>query len=208
MEAEIKEATPSKDSLGTESTTNKVLTSYSRTNVINYAYEWWNNRNPSYPDFGSNCSNFISQAMKAGGFSFEGSGDNCKHENTETEWYVYENPSPPFWCTGSFRDWEWSTSWSVVYPFKRYFTYRNNYATELGWTISHFTAAYYLSPGDIVQLQQKSGSNWVSYHNMLVTKETSSVGLYLTYNSKDTKDKPLRDIPAGSTQRYILIRFP
>ena len=185
----------------------EAVLAYSRTNAINYAYAWWNGQNSSYPDFGSNdCTNFISQSMKAGGFSFRGSGDGCRDESTQTEWYVNRN-SPPLWCIGSNRDWVWSTAWSVVYDFKRYYTYYNAYASELGWTTSASTAKSLLSPGDIVQLQQLQGGNWVSYHNMLVTKETSS-DLLMTYNSTDTKDKPLGQIPTGSTQRYVLIRFP
>jgi hypothetical protein len=146
--------------------------------------------------------------MKAGGFSFKGSGDGCRSEETETEWYVFKKPSPPIWCVGSNRTWEWSTAWSVVYQFKRYFTCHNSFASSLGWTISPKTAAFLLSPGDIVQLQRYENGSWVSNHNMLVTKEDTSVGLYLTYHSTDTKNKPLKDIPAGSTQRYVLIRFP
>jgi len=207
IEPEIKEAIPGSSNANTTDMT-KVSVSYNRTNAVNYAYTWWNGQNSNYPDFGDNdCTNFISQAMKAGGFSFKGSGDGCRDENTETEWYV-NRKTPPVWCLGSNRNWEWSTSWSVVYPFKRYFTYRNNYATELGWTTSASTAAYYLSKGDIVQLQRKEGSSWVSYHNMLVTKEDTSVGLYMTYHSIDKKDNPLRNIPTSSTQRYLLIRFP
>jgi len=206
VEADSPEAIPASDDAVGQDHGDGVL-AYSRTNAINYAYAWWNGQNSSYPDFGSNdCTNFMSQSMKAGGLSFRGSGDGCRDETTQTEWYV-NRKSPPIWCQGSNRDWEWSTAWSVVYDFKRYFTFHNSYASELGWTTSHTTAKSLLSPGDIVQLQQLQGSSWVSYHNMLVTKETST-DLLLTYHSTDTIDKRLRDIPAGSTQRYILIRFP
>ena len=75
-----------------------LLTSSGRSNAIAYAYQWstsgGTSRNPAYPDFGvDDCTNFVSQAMKAGGFIEKGSGDGCKHENTSTEWYVESNPS-------------------------------------------------------------------------------------------------------------------
>lgn len=184
-----------------------LLTTYNRTDAIDYAYTWWDSRSPHYPDFGdSDCTNFISQAMLAGGFSKVGSGDGCRDENTHTEFYSY-SASPPFWCLGSNRSWEWSTSWSVVWPFRDYFAHKNNYATELGWTTSASTAMHLLSPGDIVQLQNKQGDNWISYHNMLVT-DTDSNDLLLTYHARNRKDKPLSSIPTGSTQRYMLIKFP
>lgn len=185
----------------------RTFLAYDRADAIDYAYDWWDSQNSSYPDFGGqDCTNFVSQAMVAGGFSMAGSGDGCRDESTSTEWYVESN-SPPLWCWGSNRNWEWSTSWSVVWPFRDYFTIQNSYATTLGWTTSASTAKSYLSPGDIVQLQYLDGSNWVSYHNMLVTDEDSS-DLLLTYHSTDTEDKPLSDISAGPTQRYLLIRFP
>ncbi len=189
------------------SSTSHLFSTYNRTDAIDYAYTWWNSRNPSYPDFGDNdCTNFISQAMIAGGFSKVGSGDGCRDESTSTEFYSY-SASPPLWCLGSNRNWEWSTSWSVVWPFRDYFGHQNSYATVLGWTKSASTAKNLLSPGDIVQLQNKQGSNWVSYHNMLVTDEDSN-DLLLTYHATNRKDKPLSSIPTGTTQRYMLIRFP
>ncbi|MCA9938586.1 MAG: amidase domain-containing protein [Anaerolineales bacterium] len=206
VEPGIQEAIPEVNQLD-NAVSSESLLAYSRTSAINYAYSWWNGQNSSYPDFGSSdCTNFISQTMRAGGFSIYGSGDGCRDESTQTEWYVESN-SPPPWCLGSNRNWEWSTAWSVVYDFRRYFTYHHSYATELGWTTSYATAKDLLSPGDIVQLQQLQNGNWVSYHNMLVTAENAT-DLLLTYHSTDTRDKRLRDIPAGATQRYVLVRFP
>lgn len=182
------------------------ILAYNRTNAINYAYAWWNGQNAAYPDFGSNdCTNFISQCVRAGGMVINGTGDGCRDESTTTEWYVEAN-SPPIWCLGSNRNWEWSSSWTVVYDFRVYFTVNNSFATTLGWTINPDTAKSLLSPGDLVQLQTKQGDSWVSYHNMIVTKETTT-DLLMTYHSTDTKDKKLRDIPAGDTQRYLLIRY-
>jgi len=90
--------------------------------------------------------------MEAGGFRKVGSGDGCTHEETSVEWYVEANLSPPLWCLGDFRNWEWSTSWSVPWPFRDYFAHQNSYATVPGWTTDVLTAKYYLSPGDVVQL--------------------------------------------------------
>lgn len=186
-----------------------------RANAIAYAYEWSESgnakRNPAYPDFGADdCTNFISQAMEAGGFRKVGSGDGCTHEETTVEWYVEANPSPPLWCLGNFRDWEWSTSWSVPWPFRDYFAYQNSYATVPGWTTDVFTAKYYLSPGDVVQLQVPDGEDWVTYHTMIVTMEDENE-LYVTYHSNasglDEVDKPLSSIPAGPSQRYVLVKI-
>lgn len=138
-----------------------------------------------------------------------GSGDGCKHEETNVEWYVNANPSPPLWCLGDFRNWEWSTSWSVPWPFRDYIAHQNSYALELGWTLDPYVAEYYLKPGDVIQLQYKNGAgNWNSYHTMIVTSE-DEYELNVTYHSNagglDEVDKPLSSIPTGDSQRYVLV---
>ena len=184
-------------------------------NAINYAYQWSiqgdTGHNPSYPHFGDDdCTNFVSQAMKAGGFFEIGSGDNCKYESTTTEWYIEENSSPPWWCLGDFREWEWSTSWSVPSPFTEYFAAQNDYANAWGWTTSVSTAKYYLSPGDVVQLQSFDDGEWTTYHTMIITDESVNE-LYVTYHSNsdglDEVDKPLSSIPTSSSHRYYLMEI-
>jgi hypothetical protein len=151
--------------------------------------------------------------MRAGGFLLKGSGDGCKYEDTSTEWYVFPNPSPPLWCLGDNRDWEWSYSWSLPWEFRDYFAYQNDYATVPGWTTSVSTAKYHLDPGDIVQLEYDSGGgNWETYHTMIVTDEDAN-DLYVTYHTNneglDEVDKPLSSIDLGP-DRFMLvkIKFP
>ncbi|MBU2713424.1 amidase domain-containing protein [Zooshikella harenae] len=204
----IPEVQPDQSRLNLDSInqSNTTLVNYDRNAAIDYAYAWWDKRNPNYPDFGDNdCTNFISQAMIAGGFSQVGSGDGCRDEATRTEFYVNAN-TPPWWCMGSNRHWEWSTSWSVVDTFRAYFADENNFAIVLGWTTDRTVAKNLLSRGDIIQLQKRQGEGWIIYHNMLVTKEDSK-DLYLTYHAFNRKDKPLNQIKAGEDQRYVLVRF-
>jgi hypothetical protein len=188
----------------------------SRAKAIDYAYSWTlqgsTHHNPDYPDFGfDDCTNYVSQVLKAGGFVEQGTSSGCRYEDTDTEWYVKANPSPPLWCWGDFRDWEWSTSWSATNQFRSYFADQNNFAEVPGWTNDVSTAKYHLSPGDVIQLQAKDGSgNWVTYHTMVVTDENESE-IYVTYHSNaqglDEVDKPLSTISTGPSQRYLLIKI-
>lgn len=214
-EQDVQEAAPMQSKLDQQSSITDSSTglSHSRSMAINYAYNWSisgdTSRNPDFPDFGDDdCTNFISQAVNAGGFREKGSGDGCEYENTSTEWYVESNPSPPIWCIGSTRNWEWSTSWSIPYPFRDYFSIQNVYARVPGWTTSVSTAKYHLSPGDVIQLQAYIDGNWVTYHTMIVTMENDN-DLYMTYHSNaggfDEVDKPLSSIPTDSTHRYLLV---
>jgi hypothetical protein len=143
-----------------------VASSYdqNRASAIEYAYLWSqqgsSKRNPIYPDFGDNdCTNFVSQAMFAGGYPKIGNGDGCKQESTFTEWYVNANLDPSIFCTGDFREWEWATPWSLSADYREYFAHQSSNAIEFGYTENRGVAAYYLVPGDVVQLMSQSGEN-------------------------------------------------
>lgn len=214
IQIDIDEATPPQNQAQLQGLKNTSLySSDGRSRSITYAYQWSSSggtkRNPAFPDFGADdCTNFISQTMKAGGFIEIGSGDECKHEDTNTEWYVEWNPSPSLLCLGDFREWEWSTSWSVPDPFRYYFVYNNNYAVSHGWTTSVSTAKYYLSPGDVIQLQFNNSGTWIGFHTMLVTGEDTN-DLFVTYHSNagglDEVNKPLSLIDLSSSNRFVLI---
>ena len=54
-------------------------TSYNRDAAVNYAQQWWNQRNYTgnylaYDDFGGNCQNFASQCIHAGGINMDYKG--------------------------------------------------------------------------------------------------------------------------------------
>ena len=194
----------------------RLSSSHSCSNAIAYAYRWSeagtnNHHNPDYPDFGvDDCTNFVSQAMRASGFVLSGSGDGCKQENTNVEWYIYPNSPPPLWCLGSFRDWEWSTAWTVPCTFRDYFAFQNSYAVSLGWTTNVSVAKSHLSPGDVIQLQYEDNDEWISYHTMIVTYEDTN-DLYVTYHSNasgyDEVDKSLSSIDLGTNKRFVLVRI-
>ena len=40
---------------------------YNRQAAVQYANTWWNSNNPAYPVFDVDCTNYISQCLRAGG---------------------------------------------------------------------------------------------------------------------------------------------
>lgn len=68
---------------------------YSATSAVNYADTWAEGRNPGYTQFSSDCTNFVSQVMRAGGAGMNGS------------WYYNNSRS-------------YSKTWSVADDFKWY----------------------------------------------------------------------------------------
>ncbi len=73
---------------------------YNRGNAILYAEKWWNGRNPAYPSFEVDCTNYISQCLHAGGWTMTG----------------YPNRSNGWWM----RQGTWSYSWTVAHSLRWY----------------------------------------------------------------------------------------
>ena len=73
---------------------------YNRQAAVDYATKWWNSYNPAYPSFQVDCTNFISQCLRAGGAKMTG----------------YPNRSKGWWIQGG----NWSYSWSVAHALRWY----------------------------------------------------------------------------------------
>lgn len=63
-------------------------TSYDRQRAVDYAQQWWNERNYNgrylaYDDFGGNCQNFASQCLYAGGIRMDNTG------TIDNQWKFY-----------------------------------------------------------------------------------------------------------------------
>lgn len=73
---------------------------YNRQVAVEYARKWWNSANPAYPTFQVDCTNFISQCLRAGGLKMSGYPDRAKG----------------WWIQGR----NWSYSWSVAHALRWY----------------------------------------------------------------------------------------
>lgn len=71
---------------------------YNRTLAFRYAEQWWNSHNPQYTNMGVDCTNFVSQVLRAGGLQMVGSG------RRDTGWWYRAGQSPT-----------WSYSWAVAH---------------------------------------------------------------------------------------------
>lgn len=79
-----------------------VITFYNRELAVEYSRLWWNKRNPKFPQFQNDCTNFISQCLLAGGIPME-------RTNNVTEGWWYSQSSN-----------RWSLSWSVSHSLRWY----------------------------------------------------------------------------------------
>ncbi|WFB10662.1 amidase domain-containing protein [Streptomyces sp. LX-29] len=135
-----------------------------------YAEKYWRNYNPAYRKFndaGGDCTNFISQALKAGGWKH----DSGMYDDYRNWWYDarYQTNS---WVGAD--DWSW-------------FALHSKRATNLA-------NVYQMGLGDILQLDfDRNGSK---DHSMITTYRSWSGVPYLTYHQTNTYRKSVASIIA------------
>ncbi|WP_249777693.1 amidase domain-containing protein [Paenalkalicoccus suaedae] len=98
---------------------------YDRVKAVQYAEMWWDGRNPQYHAFTNDCTNFISQCLRAGGAPMRGM------PSREQGW----------WYDGNL----WSFSWSVAHSMMWYLK-----SSRTGLRASEKQDVRELSEGDII----------------------------------------------------------
>jgi len=155
----------SAQSSATAASTPAKLTTAQRAKVVNYAKTYWKNYNPAYATTSNDCTNFASQALKAGGWA------------KVTGWYKDDYA---WWYTGNPLI-QKSYTWASASSFFRF-------ATKSGRS----TLMPYISnaqTGDIMQYDvDPAGMN----HTMIVTAKGTRP--YLTYHSHNRLNKPWLEV--------------
>lgn len=160
--------------------------SYSASAAVNYAYTYWSNYNSSYRAYDNDCTNFTSQALRAGGWPFDEVGE----RTASNTWYY-----------GSFT-WTTSYSWAGAHNFNLFFAQSGR-----GWAAQYFSE---MLAGDLLQADFGPSPDGNISHTMVVTKKDSYGNLYLTYHSTNTRDRLLSDIQAqnpGTNWYGLLMKY-
>lgn len=144
---------------------------YNRKKAIDYAYAWWNKRNPMFYNFdklGGDCTNFISQCLYFG---------EIQMNTYSTNGWFYHN------------SYSRSPSWTGV---EEFYNFATNNKSNFGPKVKVVTISE-IEIGDIVQMKQ-TGNRY--HHNLLITKITkknSLINIFVTCHTNDAKDKKLSD---------------
>ena len=141
---------------------------YSGEDAADYAIEWWDDRNPDYRSFDADCTNFVSQAMYAGGWTqVEG-----LYLNASAWWYNALNQS---------------RSWINV-------SYWHDFANVYSGRTYILNNPKNLYVGDVLQADFENDNS--KDHTMIVT-DRSSNDVFLTYHSNDTINKSYNELLAA-----------
>ncbi len=155
------------------------LSGTQRQKVADYALKWWDSKNSNYPvNYANDCTNFTSQALHAGGWQFQ-----TGLWNSDSAWWGYNRPLPP----------QASYPWGGAENFYR-FAVNNSKRTTIHKYVSDSRV------GDILQFKNPGQTNMT--HSMVVTKKSGSM-IYLTYHTKNTKNKPFSEINNTAGRKWF-----
>lgn len=149
-------------SLDVKSLSNKIKNdNYNRELAREYAIKWATSSNSKYYNYvneGGDCTNFVSQVLRAGGLEFVGSKSNA----TSIKSWFYYSPNLP----------NRSSTWTAAQPFhlhfgeeyKRAHSYKEYKIIDalINWNEIYMN----LLPGDIVQY---SRPNNITFHSQAIT---------------------------------------
>ena len=164
----------------------RLLQRYSRTAAAAYARKWAMSDNPAYGRIEPNdCTNFVSQALLAGGWSMV--GGSCSDRKDKNVWWF--NPMECRWVGGR----PWATE------VKASFTWGG--AQNLYWFMKESGRGAEVSDpmdleiGDVLQMDMGAGHYNAGRigHSMIVTGK-SDTDLLLSYHEDHHLDEPLSAI--------------
>lgn len=132
---------------------------YDRQKAVQYANRWWNSYNPAYKQFENDCTNFISQCLRAGGAPMWGSPARGKG----------------WWYSGG----TWSYSWTVANALRWYLS-----GAKKGLKGTEVERARELIPGDVICYDFEGDGRW-NHNTIVVDKDAFGEPLVNahTYNS-------------------------
>lgn len=157
----------------------------SRARFRDYAVKHATSYNRNYKDFdgwfsGGDCTNFVSQALHAAGF-------------TKYQWGKSPKSNAVWWYTHTGSD-TWSNSWTVATNF--YWFSRNSRRATL---VNSFNKLTY---GDAININFNPGKDDTLDHTLAVTGKSSG-RLYVSSHTNDYANKRMSDVVAQNRDAWF-----
>ncbi|QHE51170.1 amidase domain-containing protein [Pontibacillus sp. HMF3514] len=130
---------------------------YDRQKAVQYANRWWNDYNPAFRTFENDCTNFISQCLRAGGAPMWGSPSRSKGW-----WYTAKT---------------WSYSWTVANAMRWYLS-----GAKQGVKGKSVERASDLLLGDIICYDFEGDGRW-NHTTIVVAKDANDEPLVNAHTS-------------------------
>ncbi|MED3562435.1 amidase domain-containing protein [Bacillus xiapuensis] len=144
----------------TEDSVDRASYQYDRLKAVQYAERWWNSYNPAYKKFENNCTNYISQCLRAGGAPMRG------YPHRASGWWLQNN--------------NWSYSWTMAHSLKLYLANSTS-----GLRAKEVSSPDQLLLGDVI-CYDFEGDGRFNHNTMVTGKDAYGMPLVNanTYNSR------------------------
>ncbi|MFF7894176.1 amidase domain-containing protein [Streptomyces sp. NPDC007907] len=143
---------------------------YSYGKMVAYADRYWKHHNSAWRTYGTDCTNFVSQAMHAGGWGPKGGA-------------IIQRPSNKYWFYGPTK-WTTSYTWAAAENWY-WFAKKHSKRTKI------LDNVWKMAKADVLQADWGRDKN--IDHTMIVTKKYRGTP-YLTYHTSDTHNKSLKKL--------------
>lgn len=172
---------------------------YNGYNAASYARKYATNYNKNYDNYSSDCTNFVSQCIEAGGKSHSVPASGVKKKKggnitaTGSHWYYRGNASTyaasTSWlrCSGSSN-----TFLSYWKNHSKYSTYNNLSAARKNCKV-----------GDVIQICDK---NYKIHHSVICVTKTNN-DIYCASHTSDYMYKSLESITDSANKKYGPIKY-
>lgn len=143
---------------------------YSYGKMVAYADRYWKHHNSAWRTYGTDCTNFVSQAMHAGGWGPKGGA-------------IIQRSSNKYWFYGPTK-WTTSYTWAAAENWY-WFAKKHSKRTKI------LDNVWKMAKADVLQADWGRDKN--IDHTMIVTKKYRGTP-YLTYHTSDTHNKSLKKL--------------
>jgi len=167
---------------------------YSVAKAKKYVDKWYNSRNPYYDRFSSDCTNFVSQILVAGGKSMKYPSYVPNGVNKNNNYWYMKTQS----MVGVYV-YNRSLSWAAVPEFYTYWSKRQSTKTSK----SKQTIISAAKAGDVVQFKKKGADRYS--HTMFVYEKSNNT-LYLSGHTDNYKKKNFKNISSNWIE-FRVIKF-
>ena len=169
---------------------------YRRSDAVAYAPKYYNSRNSEFYSYSTDCANFVSQCLLAGGFLQTDAWHMKK--TSKTHWY-----NPAAWFSSNYRyDWDVSAAWSLADAQYEYFSNlpgNTSVSISSPSEISSVVKFSGVQAGDLLYFANKNGV----HHATIITKVENGM-IYYAGHTRSTFDEPL-DQKMNQDSVYIVI---
>ena len=167
------------------------VSSYSGAAAAAYARNWAQGRNAAYETYPSDCTNFVSQSLYAGGWKMVFGSDMCAQRESADVWWHKRDGCTRWYASDVHASHTWGGAENL-----RQFMEASGRGTLTPSVLD-------LRIGDVLQTDL-GGSN--VHHSMVVTGKTMQ-NIQLSYHTNDTLDEPFFADPV-TKKTGIKARYP